>query len=257
MILTRLTRAIREQNWFAVTLEFLIVIAGVVIGFQITAWREDVSQREMGRDYVERIVEELRANQIRMRDHIAYMEWVEAHTIQAIRAIEDNEGTLGPDFIVDTYIAAHGTNTIIRRDSFDELLSTGSLRTISDADVRQGLIGFYAETDFAQPILQIQSDFQSRYRQAMPHETISDLRQACAPMFNEETRDSLMFSVPGTCPPTLSDRQVSEAVDSLLAANLLPLLRESLAEIEIKQNYCLRIDNSVSRTLALIERHMD
>ena len=36
MILANLTQAIREQNWFAVVVEFLIVIAGVVIGFQIS-----------------------------------------------------------------------------------------------------------------------------------------------------------------------------------------------------------------------------
>lgn len=30
MILGRITKAIREQNWFAVVLEFVIVIAGVV-----------------------------------------------------------------------------------------------------------------------------------------------------------------------------------------------------------------------------------
>ena len=29
MILARLSRAIREQNWFAVVLEFVIVVAGV------------------------------------------------------------------------------------------------------------------------------------------------------------------------------------------------------------------------------------
>jgi hypothetical protein len=37
MILARLSKAIREQNWFAVVLEFVIVIAGVVTGFQIMA----------------------------------------------------------------------------------------------------------------------------------------------------------------------------------------------------------------------------
>jgi len=37
MILARITKAIREQNWFAVVLEFVIVIAGVAIGFQVTA----------------------------------------------------------------------------------------------------------------------------------------------------------------------------------------------------------------------------
>jgi len=37
MILARISRAIREQNWFTVALEFVIVIAGVVIGFQVRA----------------------------------------------------------------------------------------------------------------------------------------------------------------------------------------------------------------------------
>jgi len=40
MILARITTAIREQNWFAVALEFVIVIAGVVIGFQVTEMRQ-------------------------------------------------------------------------------------------------------------------------------------------------------------------------------------------------------------------------
>jgi hypothetical protein len=40
MILARITHAIRTQNWFAVALEFVIVIAGVVIGFQVTEMRQ-------------------------------------------------------------------------------------------------------------------------------------------------------------------------------------------------------------------------
>ena len=37
-ILGRITQAIRTQNWFAVVLELLIVVFGIVIGFQVTAW---------------------------------------------------------------------------------------------------------------------------------------------------------------------------------------------------------------------------
>jgi len=37
MILARISKAIREQYWFAVGLEFVIVIAGVVRGFQVRA----------------------------------------------------------------------------------------------------------------------------------------------------------------------------------------------------------------------------
>ena len=46
MILARLSNAIREQNWFAVILEFVIVIAGVVVGFQITAAADRAAERE-------------------------------------------------------------------------------------------------------------------------------------------------------------------------------------------------------------------
>ncbi len=35
-ILTRLSKSIREQNWFAVFLEFVIVVTGVAVGFQLT-----------------------------------------------------------------------------------------------------------------------------------------------------------------------------------------------------------------------------
>ncbi|WP_412061296.1 hypothetical protein [Rubrivirga sp. IMCC45206] len=38
MILRRITQHVKEQNWFAVALDLVIVVVGVVIGFQVTAW---------------------------------------------------------------------------------------------------------------------------------------------------------------------------------------------------------------------------
>ena len=40
MILRRITEHVREQNWFAVALDFFIVVAGILIAFQITNWSE-------------------------------------------------------------------------------------------------------------------------------------------------------------------------------------------------------------------------
>lgn len=54
-ILTRLSVAIREQNWFAVVLEFLIVTAGVLMGFQLANWNEDRQERAE----VERLIDRL------------------------------------------------------------------------------------------------------------------------------------------------------------------------------------------------------
>ena len=74
MILSNITQAIREQNYYAVALEFVIVILGVVIGFQINAW---ANSRQLGaeeRMFVDRLyadidaLREERANIARMTE---------------------------------------------------------------------------------------------------------------------------------------------------------------------------------------------
>ena len=40
MLLRSLTKHVRDQNWFAVALDFFIVVVGILIAFQITNWNE-------------------------------------------------------------------------------------------------------------------------------------------------------------------------------------------------------------------------
>jgi len=40
MLLRSLTKHVKDQNWFAVFLDFFIVIAGILIAFQISNWNE-------------------------------------------------------------------------------------------------------------------------------------------------------------------------------------------------------------------------
>ena len=60
MILARLTRAIRRQNWFAVVLEFVIVVAGVLLAFQISQEGQARSERAHARDVLARVESEIR-----------------------------------------------------------------------------------------------------------------------------------------------------------------------------------------------------
>ncbi|MDX1418739.1 MAG: hypothetical protein R3181_02125 [Rubricoccaceae bacterium] len=50
----------REQNWFAVVLEMVIVIVGVVVGFQITAWGADRADRATEQTYLRQLAADLR-----------------------------------------------------------------------------------------------------------------------------------------------------------------------------------------------------
>ncbi len=40
MILRRLANAIRQQDWFVVTIDILIVVLGVFIGIQMANWND-------------------------------------------------------------------------------------------------------------------------------------------------------------------------------------------------------------------------
>ena len=59
-ILGRLSKAVREQNWFAVVLELAIVVLGVVIGFQVTGWGQDRADRAQERAYLHQLMADLR-----------------------------------------------------------------------------------------------------------------------------------------------------------------------------------------------------
>jgi len=58
-ILGRLSQAVREQNWFAVTLELAIVVVGVVIGFQVTAWGQARADADKEQTYLRQLAVDL------------------------------------------------------------------------------------------------------------------------------------------------------------------------------------------------------
>jgi hypothetical protein len=45
VIIGRLTEGVRERDWFAVVVELLVVIVGIVAAFQVDRWWEGRSAR--------------------------------------------------------------------------------------------------------------------------------------------------------------------------------------------------------------------
>lgn len=61
MILRRLTKHVKDQNWFAVTLDFVIVVIGVLLAMQISNWNAARGDRERGAGYSAQLSSDLRA----------------------------------------------------------------------------------------------------------------------------------------------------------------------------------------------------
>jgi len=58
MILRRITEHVKSQNWFAVAIEFVIVVVGVFMGLQVQDWNEQRKERLEEYDLLGRLFEE-------------------------------------------------------------------------------------------------------------------------------------------------------------------------------------------------------
>ena len=143
MIISRLTKAFREQNWFAVALEFVIVISGVAIGFQITAWNE--TRQDEAREAL--VLARLQTD----------FEVIHANTETALADLEQRAGYASAfvEVITDDTVSSHsedfrtalaltiGTPVPAGRSAtYIELLASGEMRLVRSEALRRALVEF-------------------------------------------------------------------------------------------------------------------
>jgi len=165
MILRSITKHIREQNWFAVGLDFLIVIVGVFIGIQVSNWNEAQSDRERELVFLGALVEDVREDITDIGVTIA----VETSRISALdhlvrRATGDAlpdgfESARGridivpyPDYsdkqVFDIGYTLFIMNSVpARKAAYETIINTGGLGLIRDAALVSEIQDYYAGVD--------------------------------------------------------------------------------------------------------------
>ena len=149
MILRRVTAHVKSQNWFAVTLDLLIVIVGVFIGIQVANWNEARQDRNEERRYYLQLLEDLRSDldafadaQKRARRHDDAAEWVLAK-LDGKPPPGISPGRLAQAIHYAGFIyiprAARGT--------YDELISTGNLGLLRDPQIKSRIAAYYGVFD--------------------------------------------------------------------------------------------------------------
>lgn len=135
MILRRLSKHVKDQNWFAVVLDFVIVVAGVFVGLQVSNWN-DVKKGEMSRDYyLERLASDLSQT-------IALSETMETNSTDAMVIIERFTATLNDpeasaEELVEAAQAYFSEGTLMTGfgviwGTYEDLSSTGSFAVLEN-----------------------------------------------------------------------------------------------------------------------------
>ncbi len=68
MLPRRFSQSLREQNWTAIAVEFVLLVAGVFLGIQAANWNEARVERELVRGHLSEIAQDLRTHEALSED---------------------------------------------------------------------------------------------------------------------------------------------------------------------------------------------
>jgi hypothetical protein len=141
MLLRRFTKHINEQNWFAVFLDLIIVVAGIIIGLQVNAWKSAQNDRVMERQYLERLLADMEVS-VAAQAQLAEEDRFGIENVDAL-ARSLNAGTLADN---ESHIAEVGLNylgwvfqPVTNLVTVRELQSTGNISLIRSIEIRTAL----------------------------------------------------------------------------------------------------------------------
>ena len=232
MLLRRVTQHVREQNWFAVALDFLIVVFGVLLAIQVSNWNNERADRERGRIYEERAESVLRTEISRLDLQINYYKKVRESALRATDALEGRVSLDPAELIFHLYRATEYTYASPGRATYEEIVANGGLSLIEDDGVRFAMVAFYAYDN----ALEISQSFRlSSYRilirSHMPLNVQQNIRENCSDMFDELGR---IDNLTDDCTLDLPAKVIEETAASLIARdNLLPELRHHISLLNV------------------------
>lgn len=145
MILRKLANAIREQNWFTVALEVLIVVVGIFIGLQVDDWNSARIDRQRAQAYAARITSDL-------SDDIRELEkrrkfWGEVAKEGRIALAYGEEGAVPDDgawvLLRSLLNASQVWRFVFNQTTYLEMRSAGDLHLLGDSQLRSDLAYYY------------------------------------------------------------------------------------------------------------------
>lgn len=147
ILLRRMMQHVRTQNWFAVFLDFVIVVVGVFIGIQVANWNEGRIDRQSERRVLEQLFEEAQvaSGYIALIIHRAEIMQVDREAAEAmLRGITPERGN--PEAGLASMSTFRAMTPL--RAAFDQLTASGEITLVRSSDIRDAVTLYYGVLNF-------------------------------------------------------------------------------------------------------------
>ena len=185
MILRRITEHVKAQNWFAVGIDFTIVVAGVFIGIQVANWNGAQADKRLGRAYAERLAASLEAD-LQSRQGLAAYYAAVLDSVERTNALLADPASDPQALVVNACRASEVNFTPQSRAAWDEIVSSGDTGLLPRAAIDSGIADYFAGDSVRLSYdVDIASAYRRRVRTIIPLELQKALRAGCSDIRDE------------------------------------------------------------------------
>lgn len=147
MLLRRVTEHVKSQNWFAVALDFFIVVVGILIAFQITEWNEARDARVKEQVLISRIKTDFDLIAATFDETLESLpNYITATRNMVATARGDIE--LPDDQLKSSAFWSESLGRPpLRSTTYEQLVASGDFTLISDRALRDALVRYHQSVD--------------------------------------------------------------------------------------------------------------
>jgi hypothetical protein len=237
MILRRLSQSLKEQNWTAIWIEFILLVSGVFLGIQVANWNEERQTRQKADGFSTQLMADLRLTSWNYQYFLEYYRDVRAAAEKTVAALSSGAPLSNEDLLINAYRATQYKTNASRRSTYDELVSTGNLGLISDSELRRKVVRIYGNSAIDSMAREgVESRYRQWFRMRMPTEVQRALGKQCGDKYilpGDYTNFDKIIDYP--CKTGLSEQAIDAAAEALRSdPEALQLLRLRIADMDTR-----------------------
>ena len=179
MLLRRVTKHVKDQNWFAVGIDFCIVVIGVFIGIQVANWNEAQADRADTKRTLTLLLPFIENSEAGAAAFKTYYATTKAYGEGALAGWKDETAMSDGAFLISAYQASQimgGTGDLM---VLAQLIGAENIRNIRDPKLQSLLSISLSSPSSVRLDSNLDTPYRRNVRRAIPFEIQEKIRTEC------------------------------------------------------------------------------
>lgn len=227
MVLRRITTSlrhvstgVRDQNWTAIVIEFVLVVLGVFLGIAVANWNEERLEKRENDVLLRQVDKTLRDFLVFTGMFDRYYETAGAYGDRAIEAWKGDPSVSDEEFVIAAYQASQITGVGNNANVFGAIFGAENLRHIEDEEIRRSLAAIMTYDYALVDLRAVSTRYREEVRKTIPHSIQAAIRARCG---DRQVGNGLVL--PAHCDLKLIPEEAAQTAAALRAR------RDLLAEL--------------------------